>query len=322
MTNPAPVFVGIDVAKDSLDVVATSDSEIRRFPNNPEGWSELARRLLELDPERVLLEATGGFERQVAMALATARLPVSVVNARQVRQFARATGRLAKTDAIDARVLAQFAEAVPSSQRLPPDEATHQLQALVLRRVQLIEMLKAEKNRLRLAASCVRHSLEESIRTLQTWIAEVEQAILEHIGSNPLWQEKGQRLRSAPGVGPVLTATLLAGLPELGRLNRWQVAALVGVAPLNQDSGQFRGKRRVWGGRSQVRTALYMSTLAATRHNPVIRAFYQRLLQAGKPPKVALTACMRKHLTTLNALLRDASTWQYRPASLASQDSC
>jgi len=322
VTNPAPVFVGIDVAKDSLDVVATSDSEIRRFPNNPEGWSELARRLLELDPERVLLEATGGFERQVAMALATARLPVSVVNARQVRQFARATGRLAKTDAIDARVLAQFAEAVPSSQRLPPDEATHQLQALVLRRVQLIEMLKAEKNRLRLAASCVRHSLEESIRTLQTWIAEVEQAILEHIGSNPLWQEKGQRLRSAPGVGPVLTATLLAGLPELGRLNRWQVAALVGVAPLNQDSGQFRGKRRVWGGRSQVRTALYMSTLAATRHNPVIRAFYQRLLQAGKPPKVALTACMRKHLTTLNALLRDASTWQYRPASLASQDSC
>lgn len=321
MTDPAPLFIGIDVAKDFLDVASSLDDEVRRLPNQASDWLTLIEQLRQTQPERIVLEATGGLERPLALALAAAELPVCVVNPRQVRQFARSTGRLAKTDAIDARILARFGEAVRPPLRLLPDAETYELQALVLRRLQLIEMLKAEKNRLRLAAISVRPSLERSIETIGGWLIEVEAQLVAALQQTPAWREKERLLRSVPGAGPVLAATLLALLPELGHLDRWQVAALAGVAPLNQDSGQFRGRRRVWGGRSQVRPALYMAALVASRHNPVIRAFYLRLLEAGKPRKVALTACMRKLLTLLNALARDESTWQCKHM-LAVQDSC
>lgn len=315
VTESAPIFVGIDIAKDFLDVASTARSDLKRFGNEPTGWLTLMDELHQSEPNMIILEATGGLERPLAMVLATAGLPVRVVNPRQVREFARATGRLAKTDAIDARVLAQFGEAVRPPLRRLPDAATYELQALVLRRLQLIEMLKAEKNRLRRAATSVRGSLERSIQSVQSLLAEVESAIAEAVRSTPAWLEKDRLLRSAPGVGPVLAATLVAGVPELGTLNRWQVAALVGVAPLNQDSGQFRGKRRVWGGRAHIRPALYMAALVASRSNPTIRSLYRRLIEAGKPRKVALTACMRKLLTILNAMARTSSPWQV-------QDSC
>ena len=322
MTYPAPLCTGIDVAKDFLDVASTLTDEVSRLPNDASAWLELIEQLRQNQPERIVLEATGGLERRLALALAAAGLPVCVVNPRQVRQFARSTGRLAKTDAIDARVLAQFGAAVRPPLRLLPDPDTYELQALVLRRLQLIEMLKAEKNRLRLAAAAVRPSLERSIETIGTWLSEVEAELIETVKRIPAWREKEQLLRSVPGTGPVLAVTLLAALPELGNLNRWQVAALAGVAPLNQDSGRFRGRRRVWGGRAQLRPALYMAALVASRHNPVIKAFYGRLLQAGKPRKLALTACMRKLLTLLNAVIRDGNPWQYKHHTLAPQDSC
>jgi transposase len=317
-----PVFIGIDVSKDFLDVASTDSDEVQRLSNDPAGWTSLIERLRQSKPERIVLEATGGLERPLAMILAATELRVSVVNPRQVRQFARSTGRLAKTDAIDARMLARFGEAVRPELRLLPDVATYELQALVLRRLQLIEMLKAEKNRSRLAPDCVRPSLTQNIESLQSRLIEVEARLREMVEASAVWREKERLLRSVPGAGRVLAATLLATLPELGSLNRWQIAALVGVAPLNQDSGQFRGQRRVWGGRSQVRASLYMAALVASRHNPVISAMYQRLIRAGKPPKVALTACMRKLLIILNALLRDASVWQCKAQSLAAQDSC
>jgi transposase len=320
--TPTPVFIGIDVSKDFLDIGSTHSDEVQRLSNDSAGWTVLIERLRQYEPERIVLEATGGLERPLAMVLAAARLPVTVVNPRQVRQFARSTGRLAKTDAIDARMLARFGEAVRPELRLLPDGATYGLQALVLRRLQLIEMLKAEKNRSRLAPECVRLSLMRNIESLETRLTEVEAALRDTVQASTVWREKERLLRSVPGAGRVLAATLLAALPELGSLNRWQVAALVGVAPLNQDSGQFRGKRRTWGGRSQVRSSLYMATLVASRHNPVIRAMYQRLIAAGKPRKVALTACMRKLLIILNALLRDANVWQCQPRALALQDSC
>ena len=322
MTDPAPLFIGIDVAKDFLDVASTLNNEVRRLPNNPSGWLTLIGQLRQVQPERIVLEATGGLERRLALALAAAALPVCVVNPRQVRQFARSTGHLAKTDAIDSRTLARFAEAVRPPLRLLPDPDTYELQALVLRRLQLIEMLKAERNRLRLAAAAVRPNLERSIQAIETWLGEVEVQLAGVVRNTPAWREKERLLRSVPGAGPVLALTLLAGLPELGNLTRWQVAALAGVAPFNQDSGQFRGRRRVWGGRAQVRPALYMAALVASRHNPVISAFYLRLLHAGKPRKVALTACMRKLLTLLNAVLRDENPWQCKHPTLATQDSC
>lgn len=322
MTDPARFFIGIDVSKDFLDVASTLNYEVQRLPHDPSGWLVLIGQLRQAEPERIVLEATGGLERGLALSLAAAKLPVCVVNPRQVRQFARSTGRLAKTDVIDARILARFAEAVRPPLRLLPDQDTYELQALVMRRLQLIEMQKAEKNRLRLAAASVRPSLERSLEAIAAWLREVEAQLAEAVSREPVWREKARLLRSVPGAGPVLAATLLAALPELGSLNRWQVAALVGVAPLNQDSGQFRGRRRVWGGRTQIRPALYMAALVASRHNPALRGFYQRLLAAGKPRKVALTACMRKLLIILNALLRDARTWHCKASSLAMQDSC
>jgi transposase len=269
----------------------------------------------------VILEATGGFELPLVGALLAAGLPVTVVNPRQVRDFARATGQLAKTDAIDARVLAHFGEAVRPELRPLPNEATRELAALVARRRQLIEMLTAEKNRLRLAARAVRRDIEQHIRWLERRLSDLDGNLAQQVRSSPNWRARDDLLQSVPGIGPVSSVTLLAQLPELGRLNRKEIAALVGVAPLNRDSGTLRGRRRVWGGRRHVRATLYMATLVATRCNPTIRSFYTRLLAAGKPKKLALTASMRKLLITLNAMLRNNVPWQ-PDQPLASPDSC
>ena len=307
--RPSNVYVGIDVAKERLDVAQRPSLEGWRVANDERGIAELVARLVQLKPALVVLEATGGMELPLVGALAAAGLPVVVINPRQAREFARATGRLAKTDAIDAQVLAQFAEAVRPQLRPLPDAAAQELSALMTRRRQLIEMLTAEKNRLRAAARAVRPDIQEHIHWLERRLADLDGDLSQTIRSSDIWREKDDLLQSAPGVGPVVSTTLLADLPELGTLNRKEIAALVGVAPLNRDSGTLRGRRTVWGGRSKVRAALYMATLVATQRNPVIRTFYQRLLSAGKPKKVALTACMRKLLTILNAILRSRTPW-------------
>lgn len=320
--NPAEVYVGIDVAKDWLDVAQRPGGEVWRVSSDESGVATLIKRLKGVRPTLVVLEATGGLQIPAVAALAAAGLRTVVVNPRQVRQFAGATGRLAKTDAIDAQVLAQFGEAVRPEVRPLPDAATQELSALVARRRQLIEMLTAEKNRLRLATKKVRPNIEAHIRWLEGELLDLEGGLGDIIRSSPVWREQDNLLRSVPGVGPVLSSVLLAHLPELGRLNRKEIAALAGVAPLNRDSGLFRGRRQVWGGRSHVRTALYMAALVATRYNPVIKSFYQRLLSGGKPKKVALTACMRKLLTILNAMTRAQTSWQILPSPLECQDSC
>jgi transposase len=296
--------------------------EAWRVSSDATGIATLVKRLKGLRPALVVLEATGGLEIPAVAALAAAGLPAVVVNPRQVREFARATGRLAKTDAIDAQVLAQFGEALQPEVRPLPDTATQELSALVARRRQLIEMLTAEKNRLRMATKKVRRNIETHIRWLEGELLDLDDGLGEVIRSSPVWRERDNLLRSVPGVGPVLSSVLLADLPELGKLSRKEVAALVGVAPLNRDSGKFRGRRQVWGGRSQVRATLYMAALVASRYNPAIKRFYQRLLSGGKPKKVALTACMRKLLTILNAMTRAQTSWQIVPSPLECQDSC
>jgi len=320
--DTANISVGIDVAKDWLDVGERPDDAAWRVRNDEAGIAALVERLGQREPAVVVLEATGGLEWALAAALAAAHLPVVVVNPRQVRDFARATGRLAKTDAIDAQVLAQFGEAVEPPPRPLPDQATQELAALVTRRRQLVEMLTGEKNRLRTARASVRRDIQEHIRWLERRLNDLDGDLRKAIQSSPLWRVRDHVLQSAPGVGFVSSSTLLANLPELGRLNRKEIAALVGVAPLNRDSGTLRGRRTVWGGRAHVRAVLYMATLVATRRNPVVKAFYERLVAAGKPKKVALTACMRKLLTILNAMVRSHASWQITNPTLAQQDSC
>jgi transposase len=261
----------------------------------------------------VVLEATGGLEIPLTGVLAAAGVPVAVVNPRQVRDFAKAAGKLAKTDALDAQVLAHFAEVMRPEPRPLPDAQTQTLAAILARRRQLVEMLTAEKNRLGSARPPVRKSLRTHIAWLERELAHTDSDLAHAIRESPVWREKDELLRSTPGVGPVLTTTLLADLPELGALTSKQITALVGVAPLNHDSGTWRGKRAVWGGRAQVRAVLYMGALVAARFNPVIRAFYQRLCAAGKAKKVALTACMRKLLTILNAMMKHRTAWRQVP---------
>lgn len=258
----------------------------------------------------MVLEATGGLEIPLTGILAAASVPVVVVNPRQVRDFAKATGQLAKTDAIDAQVLARFAEAIRPEPRPLPDEQTQALAALVTRRHQLLDMLIAEKHRLASARPAIRKNLRAHITWLERAGHQTDTDLAEAIRQSPVWREKDELLRSVPGIGPVLTTTLLATLPELGTLTHKQIAALVGVAPLNRDSGTLRGRRTIWGGRAQVRAVLYMAALVATRFNPVIRAFYRRLCAAGKVKKVALVACMRKLLTIVNAMLKHRSPWR------------
>jgi len=302
------VGVGIDVSKARLDVAL--GGELLSVANDPRGIAVLVKRLVKAEPARVVMEASGGLETLAAAELAAARLPVVVVNPRQVRDFARATGQLAKTDALDARVLALFAERIRPQLRRLPDEQERELKALVGRRRDLVEMLTAERNRLASAPRRVRKEIRAHIRWLSARLKDRDRELDRKLRSSPLWAEREDLLRGVPGVGPVLCATLLAELPELGRLNRREIAKLVGVAPLNRDSGRLRGRRTVWGGRAAVRAALYMGALAAIRYNPLLRAFYQRLRQAGKPAKLALTAAMRKLITILNAMLRARTPWR------------
>lgn len=305
-----PIFVGIDVAKTQLAVATRPRGETWTVTNDPTGLMALVQRVRRLRPTLVVLEATGGLEMPVAGALAAGELPVAIVNPRQVRDFAKATGKLAKTDAVDAQVLAQFAEAVRPAVRPLPEAAAQELTAVVTRRRQLVEMLTAEKNRLSSAPAGLRTDIEAHIRWLEGRLSQLDDTLTKTIRSSPLWREHDDRLRSMPGVGPVLSRTLLASLPELGRLDRKQIAALVGVAPRNRDSGLLRGRRTIGGGRGPIRAVLYMGTLAAIRHNPAIRSFYHRLRLAGKAAKVALTACMRKMLTILNAMMKHRTPWQ------------
>jgi len=307
-------FVGIDVSQRVLDVAVHPTCEQWQVLNDLGGLTALALRLQTLKPALVVLEATGGLERPIVQALHDARLPVAVVNPRQVRDFAKALGRLAKTDRLDAQVLAQFAQAVRPEPRPQLEKSSEQIQNLLTRRHQLVEMITAEKNRRRTTPEWLRPQLQEHIDWLEQKKKQVE-AQLEQLQKNSSWQPKLELLQSVPGVGKVTSLTLLGYLPELGLLDRKKIAALVGVAPFNRDSGQWRGKRAIWGGRSQVRAVLYMSTLSAVRSNPMIRDFYQKLRAAGKLAKVALVASMRKLLIILNAMMKNGSPWQPATAS-------
>jgi transposase len=302
-------YVGIDVSKDRLDIAVRPTEDTWSVANDASGIPEVVQRLAQLHPKLVVLEATGGLQLPVVAALASAGLPLSMVNPRQVRDFARATGKLAKTDQLDAQVLAHFAEAVRPTPYPLPDAQTQELTALLTRRHQVVEMLTAEKNRLRTTRESVRQRVQDHIRWLEQELADLDDDLERTLRESPLWREKDNLLRSVPGIGRVVSITLLADLPELGTLSRHQIAALVGVAPLNRDSGRFRGKRMVWGGRARVRAALYMAALTASRYNPIIKAFYHRLCSAGKARKVALTACMRKLLIILNSMVKHQQTW-------------
>ncbi len=303
--------VGIDVSKATLDVAILPQGRPFSLSNDETGIDELATRIEELAPALVVLEATGGFERLAATALAVRGLPVAVVNPRQTRDFARATGRLAKTDRLDAGVLARFAEAVRPAPKALPDEEAREFSAILSRRRQIIGMLVAEKNRLSASASkAVRGRIEAHVRWLEKELIRADRELEETVKASPTFRENEALLKSVPGVGPVLCRTLLAELPELGSLPPRELSALVGVAPLNRDSGTLRGKRTVWGGRGRVREALYMGALVATRHNPTIKAFYEKLVGTGKPKKVALVACMRKLLIILNAVMTDRIPWR------------
>lgn len=305
-----PIFIGIDVAKDRLDANVQPSNEAFTVTRDEPGLAALVRRLEALRPALIALEATGGYEVVVAATLAAAALPVVVVNPRQIREFARSTGRLAKTDALDAHAIAAFAAAVRPPVRTVPDAQARLLGQLVARRRQLVDMLGAEQNRRRLIEPALRRRLDAHIRWLEQAIHDLDDDIHTTIRSSPMWRATEDLLRSVPGIGPITASTLIADLPELGHLDRRKIAALVGVAPINRDSGTLRGRRMIAGGRAAVRHVLYMATLAAIRHNPIIAAFYQRFVSAGRPGKLAVTAAMRKLLVILNAILRDGRPWQ------------
>jgi transposase len=298
-------YVGIDVSKDRLDVAVLGEGQEEQVNNTKDGITQLVKQMLDLQPVLIVVEATGGYQRSVVEALFHAGLSVAVVNPTRVRQFARACGLLAKTDKLDAQVLAEFGQRVQPRRYAGKSEAEKQLSALLVRRKQLEEMLKAEQNRLRTISPSLRGSVERIIAILKEEKKRLEEQIQQFLNEQKAWQEQREVLSSAPGVGMVTSATLLADLPELGKMDRKKIAALVGVAPMNYDSGKKRGYRKTKGGRGDVRSVLYMSTLVATRYNPLIQSQYQHLLKRGKVKKVALTACMRKFLTILNAMMRD-----------------
>lgn len=310
MNQSSPLFIGIDVSKNLLDVFIRPTQEAFSSENSELGISALIDRIKSLRPHRVVVEATGGFEIPVVAALADAGLAVGVVNPRQIRDFARAIGKLAKTDRIDASVLAHFAQAVNPQLRPLPDKETRELSDLMARRRQIIEMIMAEKNRLGKAAHPVVKGIKAHIRWLEKQLDEIDKDIEAMIRRSPVWQEKEDLLKSVPGVGPVLSRTLLAQLPELGESTHKQLSALAGVAPFNRDSGALRGRRTIFGGRASVRAVLYMGALVAIRHNPKLKSFYERLRKAGKPAKVAIIACMHKLLILLNAIIKTKTPWQ------------
>jgi len=303
-------FVGIDISKEELVVAVRPTAELQSFPNTEEGLAALVGFLQPLGAHSIVLEATGGFARAAVNAMALAALPVVVVNPRQIRDFARSVGLLAKTDAIDARIIARFAEAVRPELRPLKDLETQKLEDLNNRRRQIVEMITAEKNRLVMAPPWSQKDIRSHIAWLEKRLKRINDDIDDLIKQSPIWRQKEKILTSVLGIGPVVTTTLLCGLPELGSLSARKLSALVGVAPFNRDSGHSRGRRSCWGGRAHVRAALYMAALTASRCNPVIREFYQRLRLAGKPSKVALVACMRKLLIILNAMVKNNTCWQ------------
>jgi transposase len=303
-------FIGIDVSKQVLEVAVHESDYHFRGANKLSAFGELIAELIDLRPALIVLEATGGLERPVVNALQAVGLPVVVVNPRQVRDFAKALGQLAKTDRLDARVLAHFAAAIKPPLRPIKSKEAQNLDDLTGRRAQLIEMLTDEKNRRAAAADTVRDKIEEHIDWLEESIAELDQQLKALLQSSPRWLAKDQILQSVPGIGPVVSFSMIAGLPELGTLNRQQVSKLVGVAPLNRDSGEQRGTRHIYGGRAHLRSVLYMAALTASRHNPVIKEFYERLCAKEKPFKVAITACMRKLLSIINVMVRDSTCWK------------
>ena len=309
------VYAGIDVAKDRLDLALTPSGIVRAVAYDTARVRDLVSELQSLEPSVVVLESTGGLELPLAGALAAGSLPVVVVNPRQVRNFAKATGRLAQTDALDAQVMAHFAEAVRPPVRPLPDSDTQELHSLTARRTQVVEMMVAEKNRLGRASRAVAPCIQAHIQWLEQELNDLDQGLQQTLYRSPAWREQDDLLQSVPGVGPQLSVALLSDLPELGTLGRRQVAALVGVAPMNQDSGKMRGKRTVSGGRARVRAVLYMGALVASRRNPVIESFYQRLLAAGKPKKLALTACTRKLLTIINSMVKTGKRWNTQTVS-------
>ena len=312
----AAVYIGMDVSKATLDI-CVSDGETWQAANDDSAMETLCARIAALHPTLTVLEATGGFELRAAAALAAAGLPVAVVNPRQVRSYARSVGQLAKTDRIDARILARFAAAVQPEARALPDAETRVIEALITRRRQLVAMITAEENRLRTAPGITRNEIKTHIAWLRRQQAKIDETIDDSVRRSPIWRAKDDLLRSVPGIGSKTSSTLLALLPELGTLNGKQIAALVGVAPFNRDSGTLRGRRSVWGGRARVRAALYMAALVASRYNPVLKDFYARLRAAGKPAKVALVACMRKLLVIVNAMVRSGRVWDASTASTA-----
>jgi transposase len=314
MTDTAEIFVGIDVSKAQLDVAVHNQPSNWQADNTDTGIAELVKQLQAINPTLVVLEATGGFELHVVAELAAGKLPVVVTNPRRVRNFARSTGKLAKTDKLDAQMLAHFAAALRPEPRALPSEQEDHLTALLTRRRQIVDMLTVEKNRLHTVRATMRSDIEEHITWLTEKLAVLDADMDEFVQGSTLWQEKATLLKSVPGVGRITASTLLAMLPELGTLNRQQIAALVGVAPVNKDSGRKQGKRRIYGGRATVRSVLYMAALSAKKHNPKIKKFYEHLLKQGKEKKVALTACMRKLLVILNAMLRTQQSWQSEAA--------
>jgi transposase len=307
-------YVGIDISRATLDVAVYGDDKLRQYKNNPGDIEKLCSLMNKIKPALIVFEATGGYEMPLYIALDQAGLPAAPVNPRQVRDFARATGKLAKTDALDAMIIARFASAIRPNPRPIPE--SHEIKEIVARRNQLVNMIVAEKNRLHNTRGKIKERIQAHIEWLEEELDSTNKELSQAIEVNPEWQNKNNLLQSAPGVGPVLATTLLAELPELGNLDRKQITALVGVAPLNRDSGTLRGRRTIWGGRATVRSALYMATLVATRCNPVIRQFYQRLVEAGKCKKVALVACMRKLLIILNSMVRYNTKWLYAPVEV------
>lgn len=305
-----PVFIGLDVSKQHLDVAVRPQNRHFVSPNDDRGIKQLVKRLAALQPELIVLEASGGYEFLVTAALAEAQLPVALVNPQAVRKFAGATGKLAKTDKIDAQVLAHFAEALRPEPRPLPDQALQVLKAALQRRIQVVKMIGQEKNRLeKTFMPSVRQDIQEHLAWLQKRLKELDRDLNDQIRQSPLWRDRDRLYQSVPGIGPAVSQAVIAQLPEIGTLSGKKAAALVGVAPFNRDSGRFRGKRMIRGGRSYLRNMLYMAAVVASQWNPVIRTFYQRLLAAGKSPKLALTACIRKLVVILNAMVKNNQPW-------------
>ena len=310
MTIPGEAYVGIDVGKTWLDVALWGRDEVRRMPNDDEGVTNLMALVVTIEPQLIVVEATGGYEQLLVQSMLLNSLPVAVVNPTRVRALAKATGKLAKTDVIDARLIAEYAFKIRPEALAPKQANEIRLKALVTRREQLVEMRTAEQNRLGTAQNSLQADIREHIEWINDRIQQLEARISELVDSLPEWQEQAQRLDSIPGVGMITAVTVLAEMPELGNLDRQKIAALAGLAPFNRDSGQKRGKRRIFGGRKGIRRVLYMACLSAKKCNPVIRALFERLMKKGKVFKVAITACMRKMLAIMNAMTRDQVNWR------------